>query len=101
MKGKRGRQWTRSEMGKKIKGNIYPEVVPLTVTSFMVWATIIRLSTAVLLKLLWLGLKYSELCKLSDAPQCEHCPCDALPHPQLCWLICGQGVSCPLLTRKG
>ena len=30
-KGEMGRQWTGSEMGKKIKENEYPEVVPLTV----------------------------------------------------------------------
>ena len=32
MKGEMGRQWTGSEMGKKVKGNGYPEVVPLTET---------------------------------------------------------------------
>ena len=26
-----GRQWTGSEMGKKIKGNGYPQVVPLAI----------------------------------------------------------------------
>ena len=30
MKGEMGRQWTGSEMGKKIKEKEYPEVVPLT-----------------------------------------------------------------------
>ena len=29
-KGEMGRQWTGSEMGKKIKEKEYPEVVPLT-----------------------------------------------------------------------
>ena len=29
-KGEMGRQWTGSEMGKKLKENEYPRVVPLT-----------------------------------------------------------------------
>ena len=36
-KGEMGRQWTGSEMGKKIKENEYPEVVPLTVMSLSVY----------------------------------------------------------------
>ena len=56
----------------------------ISLTALSAWicslATIIGSLTVVLLKLLWLGLEYLELCRSSDAPQCEHCPCNTLPN---------------------
>ena len=43
------------------------------------WGTIVGSSMVVLLELLWLRLKNSELCGSSDTPWCECYPCNALP----------------------